>query len=99
MRDLKSKIVIMQWAVIAVLVAGAGAAVIMLMSRADTYKSQLDQQTGDLSSLREQLRQAKSPQPSPSPALPAASANTASPTPSPAASASPTPSPRPGSNR
>jgi len=81
----KLNIVVMQWVVIAVLVLGGGAAVFMAVHKAESYKTQLDDQQGSLSSLREQLRQRHNPTPTPGTPLPEATANGPSgPTPTPA---------------
>jgi hypothetical protein len=95
--DSNRKVIIMQWVVIAVLLIGAGVASAMLVVRANDYELLLQEQEGSVSSLREQLRQAKNPTPTPSPALPEATGNSAAatPTPSPAPSASPTATPKP----
>lgn len=88
----------MQWLVIAVLVVGGGVGFYMLMTKTDEYKTQADEQQGNMASLREQLRQAKSPTATPGPALPESSGNggqaTPTPTPTPTPAASPTATPR-----
>lgn len=83
-------IVRLQWTVIAVLVVGGTAAFVMLMTKTDQYRTQRDAQSGNISSLKEQVRQAKlTPTPSPTvEALPEAVSN------GPAA-ATPTPAPTP----
>lgn len=92
MKDPNSKVVMFQWLVIAVLVIGGGIGGYMLYSKNTDLQTQLDSQTGNLSSLRSQLEQAKAsktPVPNES-ALPAASA-----TPSASPSVSPTPAKTP----
>lgn len=91
MRDPSRKVVIMQWFVIAVIIIGAGVAVFMLVNKTNEYKDQLDQQKGNIDSLREQVRQSKiSPTPSVDPLPVVSNRPIASPTPSP----TPTPAPR-----
>ncbi len=81
-------IVRLQWAVIAVLFLGGAVAFAMLMNKTDQYRTQRDAQNGNISSLKEQVRQAKlTPAPTVE-ALPEAVSN------GPAA-ATPTPTPTP----
>ena len=79
-------IVRLQWIVITVLVVVGGAAFVLLMNKTDQYKTERDSQTGNITSLKEQVRQARStPKPSVE-ALPEAVGNgpaVATPTPSP----------------
>ena len=91
MKDPNGKVVAFQWAVIAVLVIGAGIGGYMLYSKNTDLQTQLDSQTGNLSSLRSQLEQAKAnktPVANES-ALPAATSNA-----SPSVSRSPTTTPK-----
>lgn len=85
----------MQWFVITALVIGGGIAFYMLMTKTDEYKTQADEQQGNMTSLREQLRQAKNPTPAPSPALPEATGQNANATSTPQPSVTPAPSPSP----
>jgi hypothetical protein len=79
----RRNIIVMQWTVIAVLVLGGGVAVFMATHKADDYKNQLDEQQGNLSSLREQLRQRRNPTPTPGTPLPEATSNGPATTPTP----------------
>ena len=92
----RRNIVRLQWIVITVLVVGGAAAFVMLMSKTDQYKTESDSQNGNITSLREQVRQAKlTPKPS-TEALPEAVGNgpsAASPTPTPISTLKPTPTP------
>jgi hypothetical protein len=89
MRDPNRRIIMFQWIVIAALIVGSAVGGYMLIKKTNDTQDQLDQQNGDLISLRNQLKQATSPTPTPSPTLPAATNNVASPTPT--ASHTPTP--------
>jgi len=92
----KRNIVRLQWIVITVLVVGGAAVFVLLMNKTDQYKSERDSQAGNITSLREQVRQAKStPKPTVE-ALPEAVGNgpsAASPTPVPKPTPAPTPIP------
>ncbi len=96
MKDPNSKVVMFQWLVIAVLVVGAGIGGYMLYSKNSDLQAQLDSQSGNLSSLRNQLREAQSPS-TPAAnesALPAATDNvspSATPVPTSASKSTPTP--------
>ena len=94
MSDQKRNIVRLQWIVITVLVVGGTAAFVLLINKTDQYKSERDSQAGNITSLREQVRQAKStPKPTVE-ALPEAVGNgpsTAAPTPIPKPTPTPTP--------
>jgi hypothetical protein len=96
MKDPNGKVVVFQWVVIAVLVIGAGIGGYMLYSKNTDLQAQLDSQSGNLSSLRSQLEQAKAdktPAANES-ALPAASSNVSpSATPTPTATPKTTPVP------
>ena len=52
-------IVRLQWIVIATLVVGGTIAFGLLMNKTDQFKTERDSQTGNITSLREQVRQAK----------------------------------------
>jgi len=79
----------MLWTVIVVLIIGGSIIGFMLIHKADELSSSNNELSGNNTSLREQLRQAKA---SPSPSVdPLPVANQASPTPS----ATPTPTPTP----
>jgi uncharacterized membrane protein len=83
------KIVIMQWIVIAVLIVGGVAGGLMMVRKTDQLQEEHTLQQSNVNSLREQLRQARTPQtPLPTP-LPEAASNAATPTPSPAPAATP----------
>ncbi len=71
------QLVIMQWVVIAVLVAGGAIITLMLTHKTDDYRTQLSQQQGDMASIKEQLRQARNPTPTPGTPLPEATSNQA----------------------
>ncbi len=92
MSDQKRNIVRLQWIVITVLVVVGGAAFVMLMNKTDQYKTERDSQAGNITSLREQVRQAKlTPKPTVE-ALPEAVGNgpsAATPTPTPLPTATP----------
>ncbi len=94
MTEHKTRMVQLQWAVIAVLVLGGGTSFAMLMHKTDQYRTERDANTGNLASLKEQVRQARL-KPSPtSEALPEAVGNgpsAATPTPT----ATPVPKPVP----
>ncbi len=70
-------IIVMQWVVIAVLVAGGSIAVLMAEHKTADFKKQLENQKSNVNSLREQVRQARNPTSSPVQPLPEASANAA----------------------
>ncbi len=80
-------IVLMQWIVIAVLVVGGGLALWMASSKAGQYQNELQEQSGNITSLREQVKQAKSTTAPRQTPLPEAIGNGPSP--------SPTATPRP----
>ena len=83
-------IVRLQWTVITVLVVGGTAAFVLLMNKTDQYKTERDSQNGNITSLREQVRQAHAtPKPAVQ-ALPEAVGNGPS-----ATSPIPTPTPTP----
>ena len=84
----KTHLLQLQWAVIAVLVVGGGIAFVMLMHKTDQYKAQRDANTGNVASLREQVKQARATPSPTSEALPEAVANGPS-------AATPTPNPTP----
>lgn len=90
-------IVRLQWIVITVLVVGGAAAFVLLMNKTDQYKTERDSQDGNITSLREQVRQAKlTPKPSVQ-ALPEAVSNgpsAATPSPTPIPTPIPTPTPK-----
>lgn len=91
-------IVRLQWIVIAVLVVGGLAVFVMLMTKTDQYKTERDSQTGNITSLREQLRQSKATPKPETQALPEAVGNgpsATSPTPTPVVKTTPTPIPTP----
>ena len=90
MRDPNRKVVIMQWAVIAVLVIGGGVGLFMLMNKTDDYKNQLDSQQGSLTSLQRQVHELRNPTPTPGDPLPEATANGPG-TPTPKPSSTPRP--------
>lgn len=87
-------IVRLQWIVITVLAVGGTAAFVLLMNKTDQYKAERDSQDGNITSLREQVRQAKAtPKPSVE-ALPEAVGNgpaATAPTPTPTRTPTPTP--------
>jgi hypothetical protein len=74
-----SKLLLMQWIVIGVLVLGGGAAFFLLMTKTDQYKDEADSQRGNMQSLREQVRQLRNPTPTPGAPLPEATTNGPSP--------------------
>jgi outer membrane murein-binding lipoprotein Lpp len=79
-------IVPLQWIVIGVLVVGGAAAFVLLMNKTDQYKTERDSQNGNIASLREQVRQARSTPKPDVQALPEAVGNgpsAATPTPTP----------------
>lgn len=76
------RLVIFQWIVIGVLVAGFGVVTFIALHRADAIQKVRQDQQGDIDSLKRQLQQAKAtPKISDNP-LPEASSNLATPTPS-----------------
>jgi hypothetical protein len=84
MRDSNRKLIYLLWTVIAALIVGGGIVGFMLIHKADDLGTTNDALNGDVSSLREQLRQAKA---SVSPTVtPAATTSTPSATPTPTAS-------------
>lgn len=91
MKDSNRKIVIMQWVVIAVLVIGGGIGAYLLINKTNQLETDQATQQGNLDSLQNQLKEAKtSPTPTTTP-LPEASNNVGTPTPTPKATVTPTP--------
>jgi flagellar basal body-associated protein FliL len=70
-----SRILFLQWVLIAVLVVGGGVAFIMLMSKTDQFRSERDANTGNIASLKEQVRQARQTPTPAAEALPEAVSN------------------------
>ncbi len=87
MIDSNRNVVVMLWIVVAVLVLGGGAIGYLLLNKTDQLTQTNDELNGNVSSLREQLRQAKlSPSPSVTPSPTTSPTTTPSITPSPTAS-------------
>ena len=77
----QAKLIKFLWVVIAVLVVGLGTVTAIALNRAHAIDVVRDGYKGDIASLNEQVRQAKSPSPT-SPPLQESIANQASPSPS-----------------
>lgn len=92
MKDSYQKLVFLLWTVIAVVFIGAAIGGYLLTNKTNQLQTSNDELNGNVTSLRDQLRQAKASPPPTSAPLPDASGKpttTPTPTPSPTASAQP----------
>ncbi len=90
-----SKLVIVLWTAVAVLIAGIVAVALLLTGHIKDVEQTNSELNGNVDSLRRQLEQIKAaPTPTPTPEATATPTPTASPSPSPSVSPSPTATPK-----